>query len=80
MTGVVRALRQPGPSDLDTAYAVKLPRQLSQIVAYIDLDRPLTGGSLVGRQCRVLLTARERSWARAMAERVAEALFRIWGG
>jgi multidrug efflux pump subunit AcrA (membrane-fusion protein) len=58
LTGTVRAFRQTSPTDLDNAYAMRLPRRLNQLKVYIDIDRSMLIAPLVGRQCRVLVADR----------------------
>jgi multidrug resistance efflux pump len=84
MTGIVRAFRQSSPTDLDGAYAMKLARRLNQINVYIDLDQSIANDALLGRQCRVLLTApggarSQQGLGKATAESLAELLFRALG-
>lgn len=55
ISGKVRALRQTSPTEMDNAYAIRLPRRLNQVKVYIDVDQPALIASMVGRQCRVLV-------------------------
>jgi biotin carboxyl carrier protein len=52
--GTVRAVRQPSPSDNDTASAIRLPRRLNQLEVLIDFDSSRADATLLGRQCQVL--------------------------
>lgn len=55
LAGEVRAVRQPSPTDLDNAYAIRLPRRINQLKVYIHVLGPPQGVALVGRQCKVLI-------------------------
>jgi multidrug resistance efflux pump len=77
-TGTVRTLRQTSPSELDSANAMRLPRQLNQLKVYIDADRPKLLTSLLGRQCRVLIADRDVNMGR-FAEWLSVKLFLLLG-
>jgi cellulose synthase/poly-beta-1,6-N-acetylglucosamine synthase-like glycosyltransferase len=72
MAGTVRCVRQPNPTDLNTPYAVRLPRRLDQVTLVIDLKDLPDDDSLLGRQCRILIVDSDPGLRRlaALAERL----------
>jgi len=64
--GRVQAVRQPSPTDQDTAYAIQHPRRLNQLKAVITFEGARPDATLLGRQCSVMIpdsTTYGHDWA-----------------
>jgi hypothetical protein len=64
--------KYPNPTDMDSGNALRLPRELNQVVVIIDLDVPPQDKSVLGRSCRVLIVD-----VRQLSQRLAAWL---WAG
>jgi len=76
LAGTIRGTRQPNPTDLDMASAIRLSRRLSQVIVEIKLDKNENiNGSFLGRPCRVLVADRDTDWRQRLDTWVAVQLF-----